>query len=574
MLYIPGYNVQLDDENVQLIVSSYLKRDDHNVIFLDWSALTIGNYVTDVVPNALRLSSAVSDAVLLLLNNGLNINNLHFVSHSLGAHLAGLVGRQIQEKSLKTHKIKRITCLDPAFPLFYPALVFKPVSKDDAEFVDIIHTDGWIYGSPFSSGTADFWPNGGSTLQPGCPSRDYLTLNYNDFCGHHRSIMFWAESVVNKQTKIFLSKKCVSNTLFKLGWCNQNKVVSMGIDCPTTAKGNYYVQTNGKSPFSKELSGSLTRLLSSKKSVNKPFQISTLQNYFSSLGIESFYYFLTIFRNVFSSFLICLTGWISPNFIDREKYELNSAKDVLLHAKFNVQRPTVLYFHGFAEKLEDPNQHLIIDSYLIRNDHNVLLIDWELLGAGDYVGDAIPNAKKLSAPLSDAVLMLLKNGLNINKLHFVSHSLGAHLAGLVGRKIKDKSSNSYKIKRITCLDPAFPLFYPPLFFIPISKSDAEFVDIIHTDGWIYGTAFRTGTADFYPNGGQTLQPGCPPRDYLSFTPNDFCSHHRSIKFWSESIVNINTKIFSSTKCYSYTAFRLDWCKQNEVVNMGIDCSAT
>ena len=55
VLYIPGYNVMLNDDNVQLIVSSYLKRDDHNVIFLDWVALTTGNYVTDVVPNALRV---------------------------------------------------------------------------------------------------------------------------------------------------------------------------------------------------------------------------------------------------------------------------------------------------------------------------------------------------------------------------------------------------------------------------------------------------------------------------------------------------------------------------------------
>lgn len=55
VFYIPGYNAQLDDDNVQLIVSSYLKRNDHNLIFLNWVALSIGNYVTDVVPNALRV---------------------------------------------------------------------------------------------------------------------------------------------------------------------------------------------------------------------------------------------------------------------------------------------------------------------------------------------------------------------------------------------------------------------------------------------------------------------------------------------------------------------------------------
>lgn len=55
VLYIPGYNAQLDDDNVQLVVSSYLKRNDHNLIFLDWVALSIGNYVTEVVPNAMRV---------------------------------------------------------------------------------------------------------------------------------------------------------------------------------------------------------------------------------------------------------------------------------------------------------------------------------------------------------------------------------------------------------------------------------------------------------------------------------------------------------------------------------------
>ena len=181
---------------------------------------------------------------------------------------------------------------------------------------------------------------------------------------------------------------------------------------------------------------------------------------------------------------------------------------------------------------------------------------------------------QLSDAVSEAVLMLLYNGLDINKLHIVSHSLGAHLSGLVSRQIYEKSSKTYKIKRITCLDPAFPLFYPAFFFKPISKSDAEFVDVIHTDGWIYGSPFSTGNADFYPNGGTTLQPGCPKREYLSQTLNDFCSHHRSIRFWAESVANINTKTYLSKHCFNYTIFKLGWCKENEVVNMGIDCSTT
>lgn len=70
----------------------------------------------------------------------------------------------------------RITALDPAFPPFYPAITTKAISKHDAVMVDVIHTDAGLYGAPKSTGTVDFWPNGGTTLQPGCPKRNYRML--------------------------------------------------------------------------------------------------------------------------------------------------------------------------------------------------------------------------------------------------------------------------------------------------------------------------------------------------------------------------------------------------------------
>jgi len=57
------------------------------------------------------------------------------------------------------------------------------------------------------------------------------------------------------------------------------------------------------------------------------------------------------------------------------------------------------------------------------------------------------------------------------------------------------------------LDPAGPLYN---FLQPhLSLSDARFVDIIHTDYGFYGIARTTGTVDFFPNGGERIQPGCP-----------------------------------------------------------------
>lgn len=73
----------------------------------------------------------------------------------------------------------RITGLDPAIPSLFEPVKFVPLNSKDAVFVDVIHTDAGLYGSTGSSGTVDFWPNGGTTLQPGCPKRYYIPLTAN-----------------------------------------------------------------------------------------------------------------------------------------------------------------------------------------------------------------------------------------------------------------------------------------------------------------------------------------------------------------------------------------------------------
>lgn len=61
--------------------------------------------------------------------------------------------------------------------------------------------------------------------------------------------------------------------------------------------------------------------------------------------------------------------------------------------------------------------------------------------------------------------------------------------------------------RITGLDPAGPLFSLNS-TVFLTKKDAEFVDIIHTDGGFYGMSVAFATADFYPNDGVRAQSGC------------------------------------------------------------------
>lgn len=62
--------------------------------------------------------------------------------------------------------------------------------------------------------------------------------------------------------------------------------------------------------------------------------------------------------------------------------------------------------------------------------------------------------------------------------HFVGHSLGAHIAGQTARLLKEK--HGILAKRVTGLDPAYPCFKNESAYWRLRKSDAEFVDVIHT----------------------------------------------------------------------------------------------
>lgn len=58
------------------------------------------------------------------------------------------------------------------------------------------------------------------------------------------------------------------------------------------------------------------------------------------------------------------------------------------------------------------------------------------------------------------------------------------------------------------LDPAFPGFESSGPENRLDKSDAEFVDCVHTCGGTVGFMTPICHADFYPNGGRNMQPSC------------------------------------------------------------------
>lgn len=100
-------------------------------------------------------------------------------------------------------------------------------------------------------------------------------------------------------------------------------------------------------------------------------------------------------------------------------------------------------------------------------------------------------------------------------LHLIGLSLGAQMAGVCGQSVQ-----SGRISRITGLDPAGPLFKKWPRSVRLDRTDAEFVDVIHTDAGIFGFPRQVGHVDFWPNQGISPQPGCTKSEVQRTYPDN------------------------------------------------------
>jgi len=224
----------------------------------------------------------------------------------------------------------------------------------------------------------------------------------------------------------------------------------------------------------------------------------------------------------------------------------------------------VIISHGFLKSISSSWMHEL-GSYLINasDTRAILLVGWGH-GSGGlpfpdpfYYYQAAANTRYMGVSLAKMVTNLLEaqilhtNRLDLDtSLHCIGHSLGAHICGFLGKNLKNLTH--YKLRRISGLDPAGPLFaidVPyPFNFIHISpearlnKEDAGFVDVIHTDGrarftWEvipqYGTMIELGHVDFFPGSKDEFgwnQPGC-----WQFEDIGSCSHSRSHDLFISSL---------------------------------------
>uniref|UniRef100_A0A182J845 Uncharacterized protein n=1 Tax=Anopheles atroparvus TaxID=41427 RepID=A0A182J845_ANOAO len=227
----------------------------------------------------------------------------------------------------------------------------------------------------------------------------------------------------------------------------------------------------------------------------------------------------------------------------------NGDLDGIQRSSFNPNNPTRMVIHGWLGTQNSEINRLVRSALFFTGNYNVIFVDWSV-GALD---EFYPNSRQLVYAVGAAASNMLDYlsryaGLNKRDVVVVGHSLGAHVAGNVGKW------QSGALGTIIGLDPALPFFAgnaPDR----IRDTDADYVEIIHTNGGALGFLEPIGDADFYPNFGR-IQPGCGP------DVGGGCAHARAVHFYVESILSRNG--FVGEQCESFQNIRDGLCNRTGV----------
>ncbi|XP_065218173.1 pancreatic triacylglycerol lipase-like [Planococcus citri] len=245
---------------------------------------------------------------------------------------------------------------------------------------------------------------------------------------------------------------------------------------------------------------------------------------------------------------------MNQNLIPIDPFTMDSS--LLRYLDFNPFRSiTAFIIHGFTASIESSWMTEMAMAYLSRIDANIFLVDW---------GGGAKNANYLQVAANTRVVGVIMSrflnylvyyeGVDPDSVHIIGHSLGAHIAGYMGKNVPG-------IYRITALDAAQIGFEGADPQVRLMKGDASFVDTYHTNGKptvpTFGLGFVTdfGDVDFYINGG-VHQPSCAADSVQVFqqfpTPLTIarlpvelitellsCSHSKSIEYFIEAIENPN-----------------------------------
>ncbi|RUS88835.1 hypothetical protein EGW08_003380, partial [Elysia chlorotica] len=239
------------------------------------------------------------------------------------------------------------------------------------------------------------------------------------------------------------------------------------------------------------------------------------------------------------------------------------ALDSVTNSTFDPTKPTKVIIHGF---FNSANLWVVDmkDAILKKADMNVMTVNWEKGAAPPDYNQAVANVRLVARQAHLVLSQMVRAGARLKDIHVIGHSLGAHMAGKIGKLLDDK------LGRISGLDPAEPDYQCLPKIIRLDETDAMFVDVVHTNGAPFseggaGLIQQSGHIDFYVNGGKT-QPGCPNGLGGAFSAlftveaaGDAvsCSHARSHDLYTESILSDCS--FKAFPCLSHEDYLSGRC---------------
>ncbi|XP_044726528.1 hepatic triacylglycerol lipase-like [Chrysoperla carnea] len=279
-ILIHGWRETSNDPWIILMKDTLLENGSKNVLTVDWKWLA-GKKITNIIWEKLNnegilstnecniLADGVSDEIWSILPRqiyknsaenipivgkyvgellislaeakNINIEDIRIRGFSLGAHVAGSIGKTIKSKTGK--KIGRITGMDPAGPLFRNVSAANRLDKDDAMFTDVIHTNGRLFGLYNPIGHVNFYPNGGCIQMCKFDETEFAG------CSHALAFKYFTESIKSNK---FISTLCDSYENFSRGNCNHGQKVAMGYQLKgNVTSGKYYLYTNTYPPYAR-----------------------------------------------------------------------------------------------------------------------------------------------------------------------------------------------------------------------------------------------------------------------------------------------------------------------------------
>ncbi|XP_030378004.1 pancreatic lipase-related protein 2-like [Scaptodrosophila lebanonensis] len=244
-IIIHGWTTSYNEIPNPQLRAAYQSRGPHNIISMDWSEIADMNYVM-ARPYVFGLGASCARFVRFLIKSaGLDPKRLVVIGHSMGAHIAGHCGKELQLLSDNKQRLGAIVALDAALPLFTYANKESRVADTDADFVVSLHTNAMFKGQIGPVGHADFYANGGAN-QPGCG------VDPTGSCSHGRCVDLYAEAVQGVSTfEPYYTCADYFDLILSLGKCKAlNGLVRLGdpLDVPQV-KGIFTFETKDDSPY-------------------------------------------------------------------------------------------------------------------------------------------------------------------------------------------------------------------------------------------------------------------------------------------------------------------------------------